>query len=84
LCIAIKISKTFLKTLPVSSLEMLEDVFEFASIPDKEVFQNAFKDFSSVAEVDLTDALDMHDCRTRVTSESFKAVVLEIAHKAII
>ena len=48
-------------------------------------FANTYlQNFSAVDNDDLPDALDVHDCRTRVNEENFKAVLLEIAHKELL
>ncbi|KAL3884591.1 hypothetical protein ACJMK2_024722 [Sinanodonta woodiana] len=68
----------------VSNNELLEDFYQFISLPDRDVFEKGFTDFSSVGLEDLLDALDAHECRTKVNGENFKAGLVEIAHKEMI
>ncbi|MGH0169277.1 UNVERIFIED_CONTAM: hypothetical protein FKN15_009410 [Acipenser sinensis] len=85
----IKLSKTFIHhclfpELAISNVQILDDFYAFIAVQDKEIFQSALVDFSSVDYEDVIEALNTHDCRTRIKESNLLAVLLEIAGKEII
>lgn len=68
----------------VQTTELIQDFYNFLSIPDKDVLKTAENDFQSVDTDELMDTLDTHDCRTNPTAENIKSIILEIAHKELL
>ncbi|KAK6472735.1 hypothetical protein HHUSO_G28534 [Huso huso] len=85
----IKLSKTFIHhclfpELAIYNEQLLDDFYAFIAVQDKEIFQSALVDFSSVDYEDVIEALNTHDCRSRIKESNLLAVLLEIAGKEII
>ncbi|MGH0121284.1 UNVERIFIED_CONTAM: hypothetical protein FKN15_073610 [Acipenser sinensis] len=72
------------RQLAISNVQILDDFYAFIAVQDKEIFQSALVDFSSVDYEDVIEALNTHDCRTRIKESNLLAVLLEIADKEII
>ncbi|RXM98048.1 Poly [ADP-ribose] polymerase 14 [Acipenser ruthenus] len=70
--------------LAISNEQLLHDFYAFIAVQDKDIFQSALVDFSSVDYEDMIEALGTHDCRTKVKESNILAVLLEIADKEMV
>lgn len=68
----------------VEEKSLLDNFLEYTPECEREIFSRALKDFQTVEEDDLLDALDSHSVRVRVTSSNIEAVLKEVAHKEIV
>ncbi|KAE8575851.1 hypothetical protein XENTR_v10003965 [Xenopus tropicalis] len=64
--------------------DVIEDFFHYVSASEKEILSAALSNFSSVEIEDLLEVLDNYKCRRKISAESFKQTLLEIAHKEIV
>jgi hypothetical protein len=81
----ISLAQPFLEVLFGVVLSDLTDSFLlFLSSHERELVTKALANFSSVEYDDTVDFLGDHDCRKIVSTENFKTLLQEIAHKELI
>lgn len=73
----IQISKTFLSQCLLGHEtfqmeELMNDFYNFVSVPDKEIFVKACSNFSEIDMDDLIEALDSHECKKIPKNDIFK------------
>ncbi|XP_076095026.1 uncharacterized protein LOC143065375 [Mytilus galloprovincialis] len=64
--------------------DLMENFLCFITEEDKTLFSTALKDYESVENDELIEALENHSCRSAVTKESITRILLEIAHKEMV
>ncbi|XP_041440422.1 uncharacterized protein LOC121400700 [Xenopus laevis] len=63
---------------------VLDDFFYYVSSSEQEILSAALTNFSAVEMEDILDVLDNYGCRRKISAESFKQTLLEIAHKEVV
>ena len=65
-------------------MDLKSSFFDYVSESDKETLEEAFDNFTSVDMEDLLEVLDSYGCRSVVSAQNVKMIILEIAHKELI
>ncbi len=84
--IPLLLSQPFLEEVLFGNItvDMIESFLAYLSDTDRVLIKGALDDFSTCATDDIIDFLSDHECRKVATADSFKAIILEIAHKELI
>ncbi|XP_034530350.1 uncharacterized protein LOC117805870 [Notolabrus celidotus] len=64
--------------------DLLETFKYFVSLQDHNILSKALTDFCSVDTDELMDVLENYECRKRVTAETLRDILMEIAHKELV
>lgn len=66
------------------SSNLVDTFMRFISSQDRDILQQALNDFTSVDSDELLEVLANYKCRTRVTAETLRDILVEIAHKQLV
>ncbi len=84
----VKLAKSFILSIICKEDEvqgtLVQDFWSYVASSDKEVLEQAYNNYSSVDQDDLLESLDSYECRRSPNADNIRAILIEIAHTALI